>query len=120
MSHQLQTLMTWSQQFQLMCLQMHQLLSCLDVRCSLQIHSYPLWTDRPYLAKSWRHATAHEQNAMHAMHMRKSCAKLVWKRRWKYGSADGSTDGSMEVPMEVWKCGSASVREGGMALYGLP
>ena len=24
----------------------------------------------------------------------------------------------MEVPMEVWKCGSASVREGGMALMG--
>ena len=44
--------------------------------------------------------TAHEQNAMHALRMRKSSA----------GSADGSADGSTEVPMEVWKC----VRKGRM------
>ena len=46
-------------------------------------------------AVSCRHATAHKQNAMHALRMRKSSAR--------------SADGSMEVP---WKYGSASIREG--------
>ena len=55
------------------------------------------------LAVSCRHATAHKQNTMHALRMRKSSAKFfLWKRRWKYGG--------MEVPMEVWKC----VRKGRM------
>ena len=36
-------------------------------------------------AVSCRHATAHKQNAMHALRMRKSSAKFfLWKRRWKY------------------------------------
>ena len=44
--------------------------------------------------------TAHEQNTMHALRMRKKLCMEARKRRWKYGSADGS----MEASMEVWKC----------------